>query len=205
MSNSAPSGLAAIAPGLLLAHKPRGATSFSLVRAVQDALRDAQTAPLPVCHGGALDPFAEGLLLLLVGPATRLMDELHPIPKYYEAELSWGVETDTCDAGGKPVFTGDARALTAKSLEEKLAAQLGWQEQVPPATSNKRVEGERAWKRAHRGETVLLPPSRVYLHEAKFVAHDRRAEAAHTRSAAAATTCARSPAISAARSAAART
>jgi len=160
------------APGILLAHKPRGATSFSLVRAVQDALRDAQAEPLPVCHGGALDPFAEGLLLLLVGPATRLMEELHPIPKYYEAELSWGAETDTCDAGGRPVFTGDARALTAALLEEKLAAQQGWQEQVPPATSNKRVEGERAWKRAHRGEQVLLPPSRVYLHEARFLAHD---------------------------------
>src|SRR4029077_12213796 len=49
---------------------------------------------------------------------------------------------------------------------------LGWQEQVPPATSNKRVDGERAYQKAHRGEEVVLPPSRVYLHSARWLSHD---------------------------------
>ena len=158
-------------PGIHLVHKPRGATSFSLVREVQDALRESQSEALPVCHGGALDPFAEGLLLLLVGPATRLMEELHSIPKTYEATLAWGVETDTGDGGGRAIFEGDASALTPEKLDAALAKQLGWQEQIPPATSNKRVGGERAYQRAHRGESVALPPSRVYLHEARFTAH----------------------------------
>ena len=101
-----------LGPGLHLVHKARGETSFSLVRALQDALRDARLEPMPIVHGGALDPFAEGLLLLLAGPATKLMDELHPIPKQYEAVIAWGRETDTGDAGGTPVLQADASALT---------------------------------------------------------------------------------------------
>ena len=156
--------------GLYLAYKPRGATSFSLVRTLQERLQNAGE-PLPVCHGGALDPFAEGLLLLLAGPATRLMEELHPIPKYYEAELSWGTETDTGDPGGETIFRGDASTLTPEKIEAALQDQLGWRDQVPPATSNKRIGGEPAWKKAKRGEEVVLPPSRVYLHSARFLEH----------------------------------
>ena len=162
---------AELGPGILLAHKPRGETSFSRVRAVQEALR-ARGDELPVCHGGALDPFAEGLLLILIGPAARLMEELHPIPKFYEAEIAWGAETDTGDAAGKTVFTGDASALSPEQLDAQLARQLGWIDQVPPLTSNKRVGGERAYARAHRGEAFSLPPSRVYLHEARFLSHE---------------------------------
>jgi tRNA pseudouridine55 synthase len=160
-----------LGPGIHLVHKPRGETSFSLVRAFQEALRDQHLEPLPVAHGGALDPFAEGLLLILAGPATKLMEELHPIPKSYEAVLSWGLETDTGDEGGKPVLQGETASLTPQLLETALEEQVGWQDQVPPNTSNKRIEGERAWQKAHRGESFALPPSRVYVHEAKFTAH----------------------------------
>jgi tRNA pseudouridine55 synthase len=147
-------------------HKRPGETSFSLVRAF------TESTGLRACHGGALDPFAEGLLLILAGPATRLFELLHPIPKTYQAEIAWGVETDNGDPLGTPVARGDASALQPAQLDSALIAHLGWREQVPPATSNKRVEGERAYARAHRGEEVVLPPSRVYLHEARFLAHD---------------------------------
>ncbi len=128
-----------------------------------------------LCHGGALDPFAEGLLLLLVGPVTRLMEDLHPIPKQYEAEVVWGAETDTCDLYGKVVAEGPPLAPGPESegrLEAALAPFRGWRLQVPPATSNKRVDGERAWQRAHRGEEVVLPPVPVFLHEARWCSHD---------------------------------
>jgi tRNA pseudouridine55 synthase len=126
---------------------------------------------LPVCHGGTLDPFAEGLLLLLAGPATRLMEWLHAVPKTYEAEVVWGVETDNGDLLGRVVHEGDATALTPEALDAALVPFLGWREQVPPATSAKRVGGERAYEKAHRGEPVELPPSRVYLHEARWLSH----------------------------------
>ncbi len=160
-------------PGIYLVHKPVGVTSFSRVR---DFMAEVEAAgltrkQLPVCHGGTLDPFAEGLLLLLAGPATHLMEALHAAPKTYEAEVVWGTEMDTGDLHGRPTLSGDARGLTPERLEAALGAFLGWREQVPPATSAKKVGGEPAYKKAHRGEAVELPPSRVYLHEAQWLSH----------------------------------
>jgi tRNA pseudouridine55 synthase len=125
-----------------------------------------------VCHGGALDPFAEGLLPILAGRATRVFELLHPIPKEYEAEVTWGAETDNGDPLGTVVARGDASALDPARLDAALESFLGWREQVPPATSNKRIGGERAYVRAHRGEQFELPPARVYLHEARWTWHD---------------------------------
>src|SRR5216684_3980095 len=121
-------------PGIHLLHKPAGPTSFSLVQPFLSEARGLRPR-IAVCHGGALDPFAEGLLPILVG-------------------------------------RGDASGLDPARLDGALAPFLGWHEQVPPATSNKRVGGERAYVRAHRGELVELPPVRVYLHEARWVWHD---------------------------------
>lgn len=153
--------------GIHLFHKPVGVTSFSIVR-------DAQSAAdgLSLCHGGTLDPFAEGLLLLLAGEATRLMDLLHELPKTYVATVAWGRETDTGDAGGVTTLSGDAGGLTESQLWAALKPFIGWTEQVPPATSAKKIDGEPAYKKAHRGEEVVLPPSRVYLHGAHFTKHD---------------------------------
>jgi len=161
-------------PGIYLVHKPVGQTSFSLVHAFMEEIRAAgiRRDQLPVCHGGALDPFAEGLLLLLAGQATRLMDLLHPIPKRYLAEIAWGVETDNGDLLGQMTKSADAARLTPALLDSALETFIGWREQVPPLHSNKRSGGERAYRKAHRGETVELPPSRVYLHEARFLEHD---------------------------------
>ncbi|MBI5507522.1 MAG: hypothetical protein HY903_02095 [Deltaproteobacteria bacterium] len=159
---------APLAAGIYLVHKEPGPTSRAVLQALTTT---AAKGKLAVCHGGALDPFAEGLLLLLCGPATRLMDLLHTVPKTYEAEICWGKETDNGDLFGRVLREGDAAALTPRRLEEVLAGFLGWQQQIPPAHSNKRIDGERADAKAHRGEPVALPPSRVYLHEARFVSH----------------------------------
>lgn len=153
-----------------LYRKPVGATSASLVQ----AFRDAHPGPWPlkVSHGGVLDPFAHGLVVVLVGAANRLFEHLHDAPKRYVARVEWGRETDTGDAGGRTVLEGDARTLTVDQLISALPAFTGWKAQVPPATSNKRVDGERAYTRAHRGETVELPAQQVYLHEANWLRHE---------------------------------
>ncbi len=124
-----------------------------------------------MCHGGALDPFAQGLMLVLVGPATKLFSSLHAAPKTYIATVRWGGETDNGDLLGAEVARGDPKGLTPEKLDAALSAMLGWTEQVPPRHSNKRVNGERAWAKAHRGETFELPPSRVYLHAAQWRSH----------------------------------
>jgi len=154
-------------------HKPVGPTSFSLVQRCIESVKARNPNRRPrVCHGGTLDPFASGLLLMLVGSATRLFDHLHAIPKVYRGTVRWGVETDNGDPLGRTVFSGDASRLTPAQLDEALAGFVGWQEQIPPATSGKRIGGERAYVKAHRGETVVLPPARVYLHDARWLKHD---------------------------------
>ncbi|MCA1825378.1 MAG: tRNA pseudouridine(55) synthase [Myxococcales bacterium] len=161
-------------PGIYLVHKPAGQTSFSLVQAFMEEVRASglRRDKLPACHGGALDPFADGLLLILAGQATRLMDLLHPIPKTYVAEIAWGSETDSGDSLGQMTKSTKSLTVTERDLTAALEQFVGWREQVPPSTSNKRVDGERAYRKAHRGETVVLPPSRVYLHSARWRSHD---------------------------------
>jgi tRNA pseudouridine55 synthase len=151
-------------------HKPPGVSSASLV---EDFRRThGGNFTLKVSHGGVLDPFAEGLVLLLVGAANRLFEALHEVPKTYVAQVQWGLETDTGDAGGREVSRADASGLSAEKLEAALLPFRGWTAQVPPATSNKRVGGERAYVKAHRGEEVVLPPQQVYLHSAKWLSHE---------------------------------
>lgn len=151
-------------------HKPRGVSSASLV----DDFRRTHGGnfTLKVSHGGVLDPFAEGLVLLLVGAANRLFEALHEVPKTYIAQVCWGLETDTGDAAGREVRRADAAALTPDQLDAALLRFQGWTAQVPPATSNKRVGGERAYQKAHRGEPLVLAPVQVYLHSARWLSHE---------------------------------
>ena len=159
--------------GIQLLHKPVGPTSFSIVQRVMAQTRESSPSRrLKVCHGGTLDPFASGLLLILAGQATKLFDHLHAVPKTYEATVRWGIETDNGDPLGRILSQADATGISMQQLEEILASFVGWREQVPPATSARRVGGERAYIRAHRGETFEMPPTRVYLHEARWLEHD---------------------------------
>jgi tRNA pseudouridine55 synthase len=157
--------------GIHLVHKAVGQSSFDVIRGFKRRAFEAGQKKLALGHGGTLDPFADGLLLVLAGQATRLMELLHPLPKTYVAEVAWGVETDTCDLHGKPVAESDLRPSQA-ALDSALAPFLGWTDQVPPATSAKKIDGEAAYKKAHRGEDVVMKPCRVFLLSARWIAHD---------------------------------
>ena len=161
-----------VEPGVFLVHKRVGESSFDVVRRFKHAAYEAGQKKWALGHGGTLDPFAEGLLLVLSGQATRLMELMHPLPKTYEAKVVWGLETDTCDHLGVSVMEGDASKLASATLDAALEAFLGWRDQIPPATCAKKIDGESAYKKAHRGEEVVLPPSRVFLHQAAWIAHD---------------------------------
>ena len=159
-------------PGIYLTHKPIGLSSFDVVRSFKRVAVETGQKKWTIGHGGTLDPFAKGLLLILSGQATRLMELIHPLPKVYEADIEWGAETDTGDHLGRFVSECDACSVTEESLNTVINRFLGWSEQIPPATSAKKIGGEAAYKKAHRGETVTLPPSRVYLHDAAWMSHD---------------------------------
>jgi tRNA pseudouridine55 synthase len=143
--------------GLLLVDKPAGVTSHDVVARVRRALRTRR-----VGHAGTLDPFATGLLVCAVGPATRLLPYLDGEPKRYRARIRFGMATDTDDATGAPVATGPLPAWDA--LPEALAALTGPIAQRPPAYSAKHVAGERAYAIARRGAAVPLAPVPVHVH-----------------------------------------
>jgi tRNA pseudouridine55 synthase len=144
--------------GVLLIDKPSGITSHDAVARVRRALGVRK-----VGHAGTLDPMATGLLLMGVGRATRLLRFLGDLPKEYEGTGVLGVETDTLDADGQVTGedTAAAAALTEPALRSAMESLVGDIEQTPPAYSAVKVEGERLYKAARRGETPDVPARRV--------------------------------------------
>ncbi len=138
--------------GMLLLDKPPGPTSHDVVGRVRTA-----TGVRRVGHAGTLDPFASGLLILLVGPATRLSEYFLGMDKSYEATARLGVETDTHDRDGVVVGENPGwQDLDRERIQEALSGFLGVNPQLPPRFSAKKVRGEPAHRRVRRGETVEL-------------------------------------------------
>jgi tRNA pseudouridine55 synthase len=150
---------AAVEPpdGLLLVDKPAGMTSHDVVLRARRAVGTSR-----VGHAGTLDPFATGLLVLLYGRATRLLPHLAGEPKVYDATIRFGAETDTEDLLGAVIR--EAPLPTRAAVEAALPALTGPLQQVPPAYSAKRVDGERAYARARAGETVTLAAVPIHVH-----------------------------------------
>jgi tRNA pseudouridine55 synthase len=123
-------------------------------------------------HTGTLDPFATGLLVVLVGRATRLARFVERRPKRYLATARLGVATETDDATGAVTATGDDAAVAAlaeRGVREALLALRGESRQRPPAYSAKKVQGERSYELARRGEAVALAEVPVTVHDVELV------------------------------------
>jgi tRNA pseudouridine55 synthase len=144
----------ATSDGLLLVDKPAGVSSHDVVGAARRSLGEKR-----IGHAGTLDPFATGLLVLLVGRATRLLPHLPGEPKVYEARIRFGAETDTEDLHGAVVR--EAPLPTRDALLAALPTFVGSFDQVPPAYSAKRVDGQRAYALARAGAEVTLAPVRI--------------------------------------------
>jgi tRNA pseudouridine55 synthase len=151
-----------------LVAKPAGPTSHDVVDQVRQALGLRR-----VGHLGTLDPFAEGLLVVVVGRATRLAPFAAGWTKRYDGTIRLGVTTDTDDPTGEPVATSDGwRALDRAAVAAALAKFRGAQQQRPPAHSAVKVEGERAYRRARRGEAVALAPRPVEVHALELTGYE---------------------------------
>jgi tRNA pseudouridine55 synthase len=148
--------------GVLVIDKPAGLTSHDVVHVVRRALGRPK-----VGHTGTLDPFATGVLPLVVGKATRLAQFYAGSDKEYEARVRFGFATDTYDGTGQPATpAADPAALPGRdAVEGALAAFVGTHDQVPPAYSAKKTGGTPAYERARRGEAVTVPPVRVTAYE----------------------------------------
>ncbi len=150
--------------GLLLVDKPRGLTSHDVVNIVRRL-----TGVRRVGHTGTLDPLATGLLLVLVGAATRLARFAEPQTKRYRAVIRLGVETTTYDAEGDVVATAPV-ALDLPTITSTLARFRGEIDQRPPRYAAIKVDGEPLYRRARRGEEVRPPLRRVTVHRLEVVA-----------------------------------
>lgn len=148
----------------MLVAKPAGPTSHDVVAIVRRALGEQR-----IGHLGTLDPFAKGLLVLVVGRATRLAPFAAEWAKSYEGVIRLGVTTDTDDATGAVVATAPWTGVTPARLAEVIGRFRGGYEQRPPAYSAVKIAGERAYRRARRGEAVAPEPRAVEIRELEIV------------------------------------
>jgi tRNA pseudouridine55 synthase len=143
----------------VLVDKPAGMTSHDVVQRVRRTLGIRAAG-----HTGTLDPFATGLLIVLLGRATRLARFIEGQPKRYLATARLGVQTTTDDLTGQVIAATPTNQITESGLREELSRFLGTQPQQPPQFSAKRVEGERSYRKARRGEAVTLADISVTVH-----------------------------------------
>jgi tRNA pseudouridine55 synthase len=150
--------------GILNVDKPAGWTSFDIVAFVRGR-SGARREKRRVGHAGTLDPAATGVLPVLIGQATRLTQYLVDATKAYEATIELGVATDTYDADGEVVARHDASGITRDAIEAGLEAFRGEFLQTPPLYSALKRDGVPLYKRARRGEAVVLEPRPVRVDE----------------------------------------
>jgi tRNA pseudouridine55 synthase len=165
--------------GWIILDKPVGLGSTQAVGAVKRALREAGEPKTKVGHGGTLDPLASGVLPIALGEATKLCGRMLDATKAYDFTIRFGEETDTLDLEGKIVASSEERPHLA-DVEAIIPRFTGTIEQMPPAFSALKVEGERAYDLARAGRNVELEPRQVTIHDLlvrqEAARHDRLVE-----------------------------
>ena len=149
--------------GWIILDKPLGLTSAQGVAAVKRILRQAGFKPPRIGHGGTLDPLATGVLPIALGEATKLAGRMLDADKGYDFTVDFGRETSTLDAEGAVTATSPVRP-TADQIAAMLPRFTGPQDQVPPAYSALKVDGQRAYALARAGEIVTLATRRISVH-----------------------------------------
>ncbi len=159
--------------GLLVIDKPYGRTSTSVCTVVKARLR-AGGAPkrVKVGHGGTLDPLASGVLVILVGKATKLCDEVMAGEKGYLADVDLGVSSPTDDLESEPLPTLGAAPVTRKDIERALEGFTGKIQQKPPAHSAVKIGGKRSYHLARAGEGPEPEARTVEIHEIGIASYE---------------------------------
>ncbi len=146
--------------GILPVNKPAGWTSHDVVAFVRKRYKYSK-----VGHSGTIDPFGTGLLLLCIGPATKLAPHLADLPKRYRVTARLGVTTDTYDMTGKAVSTSEVPAGIEPRIEQLLRSHIGERDQVPPMYSAIKIHGRPMYELARQGVSVTLPARRIKIYE----------------------------------------
>ena len=152
--------------GVINLNKPAGITSRAALNRLQQ-----QLGKIKLGHGGTLDPLAQGVLLVLVGKATRLMPYVHDLPKHYRGRFRLGVTSDTEDIEGTLVDLESPPQPSEAEIEAELPRWTGTIEQRPPAYSAIKVDGKRAYRLAREGQSVELPARPVAVHQLELLSY----------------------------------
>lgn len=139
--------------GILLVDKPQGLTSHDVVARCRKIFQIKK-----VGHAGTLDPMATGLLVILIGKATKVSQYLMSLDKQYTGTAHFGIETDSQDADGTVVKELPVPDISEQELKAKMAEFLGDQYQIPPMFSAKKVSGKKLYELARAGKTVAREP-----------------------------------------------
>ena len=163
---------------IVLIDKPAGWTSFDVVAKIRSQIRAEYRArgeqptkrQLRVGHAGTLDPFATGLLIILLGEGCRRAGEFLKLDKVYEATITLGATSTTGDPEGEITQMADGRGqMTEGEIKTTLAQFIGEITQVPPAYSAIKIGGERAYKLARAGKPVDMPSRQVAIHSLDLI------------------------------------
>lgn len=152
--------------GFLNINKPAGMTSRDVVNHVQRLVR-----PEKAGHAGTLDPLATGVLIVAIGPATRLIDYVHRLPKRYDAFFRLGLRSDTDDTLGRIEPLDNPIRPTREQIDGQLGSLIGRIWQRPPAYSALRVQGRRAYELARSGKPVDLAAREVLVHSLQVLSY----------------------------------
>ena len=150
--------------GILNINKPRGMTSFAVVRKVRylSGIRK-------VGHAGTLDPIADGVLPICIGSATRVVEHIVSAPKAYRATVRLGEATDTYDTEGEVVAVGDASSIAREQVETALQSFVGDIQQTPPMFSALKHKGQPLYRYARAGKTVEREARTVSIYSLKLL------------------------------------
>lgn len=148
--------------GILVIDKPSGMTSHDVVAQTRRILHERR-----IGHTGTLDPFATGVLVILLGKATRLSQFMTGVDKQYEAIIRLGYSTDTGDRTGNqiPGPSSETHTWTEPEIEAAMQSLRGDIDQIPPMYSAKKVDGNKLYELARRGETIERKPIQVCIHD----------------------------------------
>ena len=153
--------------GFINLNKQPGQTSREAVNAVQRLVR-----PAKIGHCGTLDPLATGVLVVCIGPATRLTNLVHEASKTYVGDFQLGVSSDTEDIEGQVVPLANAPKVTATQINAILPEFIGEIEQLPPKFSALKVNGKRAYDLARQGKDVKLKPRQIRIYSLQLTAFE---------------------------------
>ncbi len=162
--------------GILLVDKPVGWTSFDVCAKIRGQIKAEYRArdekptkrQLKVGHAGTLDPFATGLLVILLGDATKRADEFLKLDKVYEATISLGKTSTTGDSEGEFTEVSDIQP-TEGDIKRVLEKFVGEITQTPPAYSAIKINGQRAYKLAREGKEVEMPTRQVSIYSLELI------------------------------------